>query len=484
MMLIRRSLITANLTLLSLLLPIVSFQSINSLLIEEASAQTTSYREMRKLEADRLSRMSSESRPRLIKPYPQREKLLRQALAIYREIGDRPNEITTLVRLANVDALRFRHSKAVEKLRLALQIAKLSGDRESGLSVFHSQFGIRDVFGYIRATDVSMYLILHDPLASQSIDFLESLYSSSSDMDASQCLMYGNIGYNYLKKKNYLEAIKAYQKGITKCNKLNISDDQKNDRKYHYLAYIGISQKLMGQENLAQSTLKEVLTFYKDVIFNFNDEKLSRLDNNNFNNVIVGSGRCRIFTKIVILEKSDKLLEKLKRSRCANVGLIADAYNFFGEYNLAITYYEQALEIALAQEKKRSEYWFDRLIYYKHIIARMHELLGNNSEALKEYSLSLKTWRRLAGGREIYYSSRGVGLLINIGNFYTKIGDKEKGLNFYNEANEILKLSSDILHGGGGFGDISILSDEDDLDKLLPSSSTDRKPEPVNQEIQ
>jgi tetratricopeptide (TPR) repeat protein len=77
----------------------------------------------------------------------------------------------------------------------------------------------------------------------------------------------------------------------------------------------------------------------------------------------------------------------------------------------------------------------------------------------------------------------GATLLVEIGNFYKKLGETDKAINFYKQAAD--KLDNKVLeHGGwgGGAPEASIISDEDDVGKLLTDTSKERKTETTNRD--
>ena len=78
----------------------------------------------------------------------------------------------------------------------------------------------------------------------------------------------------------------------------------------------------------------------------------------------------------------------------------------------------------------------------------------------------------------------GANLLVEIGNFYKKIGKTDKAINFYQQANN--KLDNSLFTFGAPWGgdspQASILSDEDDVGKLITDTSKERKTETTNQD--
>lgn len=447
----------------------VSAQSIqpkSSLLAKKAA----SYREMRKNEADRLRDLARAGRPFGGLTYPEREKRYRQALTIYQEIRDRKNEIEVLIRLAELDAVRFRHSKAVQTLRLAIQTAKLSGDPKSELEVLLSEIDSGDLIGdRIPINNIYEYLIRRDPLSTSFDEYLT--YIRSSDNHYNRCSLIGRMGDAYFEIKLYDQALSAYKKAILEC--------RRDVEKFKYITRIGTTYKLMGQELKAQRTLDEALSFYKGK-FSKNTSYFDRLIEHDS------------YIRIAVAKNSDKLLQIIFRWKASEYVEtlidIGDAYKSIENYELALSYYKQA--VYLQESSKGTTSYFYKMAKLLHKIARMHVHLGNDSDALKTYLLALNKVREVREYGErlvkpsMFPPSYGVGLLIDIGNFYMRKGEKDKANTFYKEADEILRLSYQLGWAQGETASVSIISDEDDLDKLLSASSGDRKPEPTTQEMQ
>ena len=240
----------------------------------------------------------------------------------------------------------------------------------------------------------------------------------------------------------------------------------------------------MGEEIQSLAALDEAQVFYE------------RLFAENLENFGKAGENLSTFINITVTKSSDELLQKVlhlyadfinKKRGISNsshtnaIGWyilenVGKAYERIGKYDLAITYYKQGL-VAL-----NSAYSTQTIL---HRIARIYVQLGKESDALQAYLLALRPLLTFRADLRRNSQCSGVGLLIDIGKFYTRMDERDKAKTFYQEADEILNSCDALLDKWGGpGGSVSVLTDEDDLDKLLPSSSTERKPEPVNQEIQ
>jgi tetratricopeptide (TPR) repeat protein len=348
------SLSRTHVTLLSFILTIVSIRSISigSVFIENATAQSSSYRELRKKDADKLFSLARKQSV-AGDTYAYIEKTYRQALAIYKEIGEYRSEIKTLVRLAEIEALRFRHGKAVEILRQAIQIAQLSGDRKSELEILFSNLKFGDLIEDRDIMLVLQYLILRDPL-SISLDerflYLISLDESFflQNPQYNYCILYSYIGDAYFGKKLYPQAAEAYKKAVEGyTNALECPKREPRDLwfKNELLIQLGFTHKLMRQEVQAQTALDEALGYFDGSV------------NKNTSKRVMSDGLFTNFITIAVAKNSDKLLQKVFRihrdyfnnnfgdwNSISTIKHLGKVYELLGKYDLAIIYYKQALD--------------------------------------------------------------------------------------------------------------------------------------------
>ena len=201
--------ITANFTLLPLILTGVSVQLISGVFVDDATAQPLSYREQRKKDADKIVSLIR-GRSREIS-HREQEKKYRQALAIYKEIGDRQNEVRNLIRLAELDAVRFRHGKAVDTLKIAIKIAQSLGDGKSEFEILCSVIRVGSLIHMVEM-NISSYLISRNPSSINLDERLISLANSSSyclayndrysrNFDVGLSYTYSSLGHAYADKK-------------------------------------------------------------------------------------------------------------------------------------------------------------------------------------------------------------------------------------------------------------------------------------------
>jgi tetratricopeptide (TPR) repeat protein len=239
---------------------------------------------------------------------------------------------------------------------------------------------------------------------------------------------------------------------------------------------------------------------------------------------ITPTNRWGNLTTLAIAKSSEELIQRVIKARIAkgnksyeyyNFAGVGDAYNSVADYKMAIQYYEQAIKRETESKLSRKEIDNGQRMKIYRKLARAYAGIGDVSTSLKYYLLAYenylilyeqtnrklneyrkrdKRWAerraefyRIMGNQPDYLSSFSnsgdVGLLVEIGNLYKQRGETDKAITFYTKAQNILDNSlTDYGCWGGGTPTASILSDEDDLGKLLADTSKERKPEITNQD--
>jgi tetratricopeptide (TPR) repeat protein len=439
------------------------------------------------------------------------EQSLRQMIPIRKEFGDRRGEISDFMRIATIYSQRMRHREAVENFKIAIELARSNGDLRMEYQVLIREIGAGDLFEGIVPIPVCVYLIRRD----SSFDWIparleylkEKLNLSSPDP-----LLLEKIGGSYSARKEYLKAIEGYKKNIYGLNSLLNKGEKCYLCDFSSIAAIqlkmGLLYRLIGKEVEAEDAFNNSLDSYSKIGINRDYSNLlttasivkARADEREIWDNI---------TTLAIAKKSDQLISKVIQARITRYNTrgyfvlkdIGDAYSRVGDYKTAINYYEQSL-------KSRSE----REINYRDspelALARAYANTGDKEASLKYYLLvynnyylqrpifvdhfsasefAQKTRTELYEiiGKKPTNLADGYGslLLLEFGNFYKKIGEADKAINLYKQAADKLDNSLFVYGGwGGGSPQASILSDEDDVGKLITETSKDRKTETTNQD--
>jgi tetratricopeptide (TPR) repeat protein len=441
------------------------------------------------------------------------EQVLQQMIPIRREFGDRRGEISDFIGIAMTYAQRMRHREAVENLKTAINLARSTGDLRTEYQVLTSDIETTDLFEVDRTvTVVYEYLIRRD----SSFDWIparleyleEQLNSLSRDFS-----LFDRIGNSYSARKEYLKAIEAYKKSIS----YRLLKKAKKDYHYKTIAKIqlkmGLLYKLIGKETEADDVFNNSLDSYSKL--GISREYSNLLTNWLLTDAMEAPEVWDNLTTLAIAKNSDWLISKVIQAQITRYSKsdvvfrrIGDAYNRTGNYKTAIDYYKKALKLRLEMKEPNLDYVYTNYKYSHELaLARTYANIGDNSTSLKYYLLIYNNyylqqkkfirddfpkfdqeWRveiykiigkRLANLADAY----GASLLVEIGNCYKKLEETDKALDFYKQAAD--KLDNSMFAYGGWGGDApqsSIISDEDDVGKLLTDTSKKRKTETTNRD--
>jgi tetratricopeptide (TPR) repeat protein len=490
----------------------ISMYPANIVLAEETTAKKSTYRKMREQELDKLLRLI-DYRGRLT--LVEHEKINRQILAIYKGLGDLKGEVKTLVSLAYLDARRYRHSRAINTLRQALKLARASGDIKFEFEIMSHRMSLENIVkNRLIPGDMPVYeyLIKRDSNSDDIEARVEYLFEHKNFCAEDYfCTTsgYGSIGDAYVYKKLYPRAIEFYKKGILKLRKIS---SEREPRTSILLLKMGLAHKLMGNEAEALIYLNEALVYYEktlDLIINGlkQGKKMGYLgvfeDLKEFTVIAAAKGSNQLLEKVLYTQKllRDSLIDEKTGTVSLHLDVdmgsayedTGDAYSEVGNYKVAMMYYQKAIDyysqVKPPKDENDKHSFLRNVFLIKHKIARTYVRLGDEANALIAYEDLLKFGEIRANlvkkeERDSYRPSFFFypGFLIDIGNFYASRGDRQKAMNFYKQADYV--SGTEWLGGGygGGSGSVSIISDEDDLDKLLPSPSTESKSDSTTQE--
>jgi tetratricopeptide (TPR) repeat protein len=444
------------------------------------------------------------------------EQALRQMIPIRREFGDRRGEISDFLGIAITYCLRMRHREAIENLKIAIDLARSTGDLRIEYQVLNRNI-TTTVLGGDLDQNVYEYLISRD----SSFDWIPArleYLNERLNLPSPDPSLFEKIGNSYAARKEYIKAIEAYKKSIAGLHSNSLKKAEKNYFFYGYRSIaaiqlkMGLLYKLIGKETEANNTLNNSLDSYSKIGINRDyNNLLTNMPQIDGMDTSEGWGN---LTTLAIAKKSDRLISKVIQAQITRddkghfaLKNIGDAYNRIWDYKTAINYYEQALKRRLEMKDINTGYADSPEL----AIARAYANIGDKATSLKYYLLVynnyylqylqrnkltrydlsqvdqanrlaiFKTIDKIPTSLSIGY---GANLLVEIGNFYKKIGKTDKAINFYQQANN--KLDNSLFTFGAPWGgdspQASILSDEDDVGKLITDTSKERKTETTNQD--
>jgi|GEM_PF-3941824 len=463
-----------------------------------------------------------------------REQAFREMITIRREFGDKRGEISGFIGIATTYAQRMRHREAMDNLKIAIELARSSGDIRIEYETLTATIKTIDISNGLVPINVCAYLIRRD----SSFDWIEARLEYLEEklnqlklsgiavpqhLDSYNYYTIEKIGDSYSSRKAYLKAIESYNKTIKRISGL-LDREQILYRTsvYENMAEIYVKTallyKLIGNHAQANDAINSALDYYSRLGLDREYKKLSTAKFTERRGPLLSKTMTNLAT-LAIAKKSEELIQRvIKFWRAGSDKIddylifesIGDAYESVADYKMAIQYYEQTIKSyadpRLSREGGISNVGFNRLQYYRKL-ARAYTNMGDESTGLKYYLLAYddylmsyeqKRSRKTNSTRSQYMadlyriigkqlhdlsSYDDVELLVEIGNLYKRRGKTDKAINFYTKAQNILENSdAGNNFSGGSTATASILSDEDDLGKLLTDTSKERKPETTNQD--
>ena len=470
----------------------------------------------------------------------EREQALREMIAIRREFGDKRGEISDFIGIAMTYAQRMRHREAIENLKIAIELARALGDFTIEYRTLTAAIEPIDILKGRILIGVYAYLIRRD----SSFDWIEArleylvaklnqLKLSGIAVPGSKYYFYTgyaedisasiseNIGDSYSSRKAYLKAIESYNKTLKRFSSLLVKEQVSS----LYSLYKDMAQlhlktallyKTMGNQSQADDAINNALDYYSRLGI---DREYNNLSTAEFltNAGIDGTENWANIITLAIAKNSKELIQRVIKARIAkdnksydyyNFVSVGNAYNSVADYKMAIQYYEQAIKRETESRLSRKQIDNGQRMENYRKLATAYAGIGDVTTSLKYYLLAYESYlilfeqrsqRVIANQsrrehREKLYriigrqphalsSSDSVGLLVEIGNLYKRIGETDKAIAFYTKAQNTLDNSAAAFGGwGGGAPTASILSDEDDLGKLITDTSKERKPETTNQD--
>lgn len=319
-----------------------------------------------------------------------------QALAIYREIQDRRDEVKTLMRIGSA------HYQSAEYMRVMK-----TGDEEYKLSEYNEALTayqqaadvfqeIQDQSGKAVALTVlgDVYSRLSDYVkASEAYRQASNIFHRLQDRD-SEAVCLNNLGFSYYSLSQHTRSIEVYQKALP------LFQQAKNNA--------GIARTLnnLGKSYSALKERTQAISFYERAL-------------------------------PIFRELQDKGSEAL---------LLKDlGYEYFSldQYLSAIKFYEQALPIY--QKVKLSNF-----IIYQEIKADEANVLvdlGTTYNEISQYAKSLELYQQALPIYQQVGDLKGVAnVLINLGNTYNNMSQYTKASELYQQALQICQQIKD-KHG-------------------------------------
>ncbi|MBW4670502.1 MAG: CHAT domain-containing protein [Cyanomargarita calcarea GSE-NOS-MK-12-04C] len=423
-----------------------------------AQAASSPPRQNRKSEADRLLKQGIKQLN--IKQVDAALQSLQQALAIYKEIKDRPGQGETLKNLGNVYTNKKDNAKAIEAYEQSLVIAREIKDSDlEGRNLLN--LGI--VYNSIKNYDKALEFLLPtweiaQGMKSSELQFkvlsqLSSTYTAKGDIAKAQIyqkkfrtkfpevfklvetiLLYSQLEV-YSQKKESQKAIDVGQEALEKIRKVNLSEED---------VFLLTSSSEIDRKALSPDTIKKVFEFR--ILL----ELLQLYDDiTDYPKVInVGEQALGIIRKFsiskdewnalnIFLERKDNTSFDIskKTSEMGGLLLLGNAYNQSGKYQKAIPLTQEALKIA--KEVKNTDIQGAALI----ILANTYKSIAiSDAEVQKTLTFAQEA---LTIARRTKNEAIESEALNEIADIYSKLEEYQKAIEFAEASLVIARRSKD-----------------------------------------
>ena len=431
--------------LLFSLLSSVSLPLLLNLSIFSASPVLAQTSESRKAEADHLFQQGD--RQYETSQFQAAKQSWRQALEIYREIGDRPGEASSLGNLGNAYASLGDYQQAIGYIQQSLPIFQQLGDHQG--EAFSLKY-LGNVYLYLEkyneaivyykqslataqqrgersleVTNLFSLGIAYKKLGNytKALNSYKQSLKTAREIDKvspMELLIVNEIGEFHLDLAQYPDALEFYQQAWTIAREIADQTEQGNS-----LNRIGIVYELLGQYPEALESYQQAL----DVFKNLGDHEGEGATLANLGGL---SRQLSQYTQaLAYYQQALEIYRNFGRRREENSIFmnIGNVYDELGQYSQALEYYQQALEISkdLDDRFEEATVLLNRAITYNN--------KGQYLQALESTEQSLRIFKQLGKRHEEGATLNHLGLV------HLHLGQYSQALDFYQQA---LNIARDI----------------------------------------
>ncbi|MEG4391340.1 tetratricopeptide repeat protein [Microcoleus sp. BROC3] len=331
-----------------------------------------------------------------------------EALKLFRAVGDRGGEATTLNNIGLVYSELGEKQKALEYYSQSLPLFRAVGDR-GGEATTLNNIGL--VYSELGEKQKALEYY------SQSLPL-----SRATDDRGGEARTLNNIGNVYSQLGEKQKALEYYSQSLPLFRAIGYRRGEATTLNNIGLVYSQLGEKQKALEYYSQSLPLKRAT---------GDRSGEAATLNNIGLVYSDLGE-----KQKALEYYSQSLPLSRATgdrsgEAATLTNIGDAYSDLGEKQKALEYYSQSLPLSRATGDRRGEANTLNSIGY------VYNELGEKQKALEYYSQSLPL-KRVTGDR------RGEATtLSNIGSVYSQLGEKQKALEYYSQSLPLFRAVGD-----------------------------------------
>jgi tetratricopeptide (TPR) repeat protein len=351
--------------------------------------------------------------------YPKALEYYKEALTIAKEIGDRQGEAGRLGNIGNVYHSTGDYPKALECYQQALTITKKIGDRV----IEAKQLGNIGDVDYFKG-DYKNALEYYQ----QALTIAQAIIDRK---DEAACL--GNIGNVYYSKGGYQKALEYHQQALSISKEIR---DRKNEA--DQLGNMGSVYYSKGDYQKALEYHQQALTIVKEIGNRMGEADMLGKIGNVYNSTCDYQKALESYQQAMVTAKEIGYRE----GEATQLGGIGNVYCSTGDYPKAFSSFQQALSINKEIGNRMGE-------------ADMLGNMGNIYDSTGDYPKAFSSYQQaMAISKEIGYRKGEAINLGNMGNVYYSTGDYLKALENYQQSLNIAKEIDDRAGQSAWLGNI------------------------------
>jgi CHAT domain-containing protein/Flp pilus assembly protein TadD len=398
-------------------------------------AQTSN---VRKAEADRLFQQGlQQGQTRQIHAAIQS---FQQALAIYREIGDRKEEAITLAFLGGAYDLQRDLPRAIEFYQQSLAIAREIGEREEEgkllVSLGLAYVSLGDYTQGIEYTEQGLAIAreINDPELEALAMKVLSLAQTQNDPRKAEGEQLLRQGLQQFQLGQFEAALQSFQKVLNICQETKIRECEAA-----VLGNLGIIYRNLGDYAKAIEYHEQELAIAREI----KDRQGETAALASLGNTYLNLGDYR--TAIEYHAQNLAIVREIKdrQGEAAALNNLGIVYRNLGDYAKAIKYLEQSLAVAKEIKNLRGE---------GNALAN----LGNTYLNLGDYTKTIEYHEQsLAIAREVQDRQGEAAALANLGIAYLKLGEYTQGIEHQQQSLVIARDLKNREYEGRALGNLS-----------------------------
>lgn len=332
----------------------------------------------------------------------------KEALSLYRVLGDRLGESQTLTNLGTVYNYLGEQRIALDYFAQALPLTQAIGDRATQATILNN---LGRVYHEMGETQTALKSLIQALLVFREVG-----------NRTGEAITLSNIGAIYDRLGENEKALESFEQALALVRAIGDRHGEAT-----VLNNIGRIYQSLGDLQKALDHLSQALSFRHAIL----DHRGEATTLNNLGAVYSSLGEKQkaldYYAQALPLHRTagDRVAEA---TTLRNIGKV---YDDLGEKQRALAYYEQALPLTRASGDRGGE------AMTLNDMGAVHSQLGNKQKALEYYEQALSLIRAIENRVD------EATALNNIGNIYSAQGERQKALNYYNRALLIMKAIGD-----------------------------------------